>query len=100
MAEEEFFDHVDPQGTDPFDRMEAAGFTGSLPWGENIAAGYPTAQDVFDGWMGSPGHCANILEPTFGAIGIGYYLREDDPMSARHYWTQEFAGSTSDTTGE
>jgi uncharacterized protein YkwD len=93
MAEEQFFDHFAPDGSDPFDRMEAAGFAGALPWGENIAAGYPTADQVFAGWMSSPGHCANILEPTYGAIGIGLYERPDDPSGARFYWTQEFAGS-------
>ena len=93
MAEEQFFDHVDPGGSDPFDRMEAAGFKGDLPWGENIAAGYPDAATVMDGWMASPGHCANLLEPGFGAIGIGYYFLEEDPAAAQHYWTQDFAGS-------
>ena len=93
MAEEEFFDHVAPDGTDPFDRMTAAGFEGELPWGENLAAGYPEAQDVFDGWMASPGHCANILLPDYGAIGIGTFDRPDDPMAAVYYWTQEFAGT-------
>lgn len=93
MAEEQFFDHVDPEGADPFDRMEAAGFGGALPWGENIAAGYTTADEVVDAWMNSPGHCANVLEPTYGALGVGYYERLDDPAGAIYYWTQEFAGS-------
>lgn len=93
MAEEQFFDHVAPDGTDPFERMVDAGFEGALPWGENLAAGYPTARDVFDGWMDSPGHCANILEPAYGAVGIGLYELQYDPMGAVYYWTQEFAGS-------
>jgi uncharacterized protein YkwD len=93
MAEEEFFDHVDPAGDDPFDRMTAAGFDGALPWGENIAAGYVDAETVMDGWLASPGHCANLLEPGYGAVGIGYFFREDDPSLAKHFWTQDFAGS-------
>jgi uncharacterized protein YkwD len=93
MAEERFFDHVDPAGDDPFDRMEAAGFQGEKPWGENIAAGYFTAEEVVDGWMGSPGHCQNLLEPAFAVIGVGYYRRDDDPERMVHYWTQEFAAS-------
>jgi uncharacterized protein YkwD len=92
MAENGFFDHVDPWGRDPSDRIASAGFTGSQPWGENIAMGYPTAEDVVVGWMNSPGHCMNILEGAYGVIGIGYYLDEDDPY-AGPLWTQNFAGS-------
>ncbi|MCA9490476.1 MAG: CAP domain-containing protein [Myxococcales bacterium] len=93
MAEDSFFDHVDPNGDDPFDRMVDAGFTGATPWGENIAAGYPDPDEVMAGWMSSPGHCANILEPAYGVLGIGYFVRPDDPELLAHYWTQEFAGS-------
>lgn len=93
MAEEQFFDHVAPDGSDPFDRMTAAGFTGALPWGENIAAGHATADEVVDAWMASPGHCSNILSSEFGALGVGFYQRPDDPSHLSNYWTQEFAGS-------
>ncbi|MCB9684082.1 MAG: CAP domain-containing protein [Alphaproteobacteria bacterium] len=93
MAEDGFFDHVDPNGDDPFDRMSDAGFTGATPWGENIAAGYPDPDQVMAGWMSSPGHCANILEPGYAVIGIGYYDLPDDPALMQHYWTQEFAAS-------
>jgi uncharacterized protein YkwD len=91
MADQDFFDHVDPQGNGPSDRVAASGFTGAAPIGENIAEGYATPQEVMNGWMASPGHCANILEPSYGVIGIGYYFAEADPF--RHYWTQNFAGS-------
>lgn len=93
MAEDGFFDHVDPDGADPFDRMEAAGFSGATPWGENIAAGYPDPAEVMAGWMTSPGHCANILEPAFQVMGVGFYQLPDDPAELETYWTQEFAGS-------
>ena len=39
--------------------------------GENVAAGYPTGRAVVrQGWMRSPGHRANILEPRFRRVGI------------------------------
>ena len=91
MAQQGFFDHVDPMGRDPGDRVDAAGFTGAAPIGENIAQGYPTPEQVMAGWMSSPGHCSNILEASYGVIGIGYYLDERDPYG--HVWTQNFAGS-------
>ena len=37
--------------------------------GENVAAGYPTAKSVMDGWINSAGHKANI-EGNFTHIGI------------------------------
>lgn len=40
--------------------------------GENIAKGYPTPSSVINGWMNSPGHRANILNPNFTHISIGH----------------------------
>jgi len=46
---------------------------------------------VVDGWMASPGHCANIMSPSFRATGIGYGFSA--AAAYRHYWTQTFGGS-------
>ena len=51
MADRAFFDHVNPDGDDPFDRMSAAGFAGGYPWGENIALGPIDAAQVVQAWM-------------------------------------------------
>jgi uncharacterized protein YkwD len=70
MARRGFFDHTDPDGDDPGDRIEAAGsFTA---WGENIARGYPGTDAACRGWLRSPGHRHNILSPEFTRIGGGY----------------------------
>jgi uncharacterized protein YkwD len=55
--------------------------------GENIAVGYPTSAAVMEAWLSSPGHRANILDPTYRWIGVGAYR-------AHHawWWTQDFAG--------
>jgi uncharacterized protein YkwD len=81
MAANDYFDHTSPDGTTPQDRAEAEGFTS--PVGENIAVGYPTANDVMAGWMDSEGHRANILNCAYTVIGVG--LNEDG-----WYWTQMF----------
>jgi uncharacterized protein YkwD len=91
MGENNFFDHTNLDGLTPFDRMEAAGFNGGYPWGENIAAGQRSAQEVVTTWMNSPGHCSNIMDPEFGAIGIGYTVVSSSQY--QHFWTQNFAGS-------
>ncbi|MFK7987232.1 MAG: CAP domain-containing protein [Sandaracinaceae bacterium] len=91
MGQRDFFDHVaPPPNASTFDeRMSTAGFTGPSPWGENIAAGQRTAASVVDGWMESDGHCANIMNPAYNVIGIGY--AEDSSSSFGTYWTQNFA---------
>lgn len=86
MGTQEYFDHRSPDGRTPFDRMREAGFQ-RCAMGENIAAGQPTPQSVMDDWMNSDGHCANILQPSFELLGVGYY--EHDEQSE---WVQNFGG--------
>lgn len=50
--------------------IAASGFTG-LCSAENIAQGQRTPRAVFEGWMKSPGHRANILQADYRYIGIG-----------------------------
>ena len=38
--------------------------------GENVASGYPTGREAVRGWMNSPLHRANILEPGFRKLGM------------------------------
>ncbi|TDD17946.1 CAP domain-containing protein [Kribbella turkmenica] len=80
MVRRRYLDHTNPDGQDPGDRMAAAGYRGS-GWGENIAAGYDSAQKVVAAWMRSEGHRRNILNCRFTSIGIGY-----DPGQVRSDW--------------
>ena len=88
MDKRDFFDHVNPDGDDPFDRMTNQGV--SYSWaGENIAAGQSTAASVMAAWMGSSGHRDNILSSNFTEIGIG--VKENTfGGSFSIYWTQNF----------
>lgn len=72
MNDRMFFDHTNPSGESPWDRMEQAGYSYSAA-GENIAGGSPDAAGTMDQWMNSDGHCANIMNPNFAEIGVGYY---------------------------
>jgi hypothetical protein len=87
MSERGYFSHESPDGLSPFDRMREAGFMGCA-MGENIAAGQPSARDVVSAWLGSPGHCANMLSPTFERIGVGYHPAADGATSP--LWVQNF----------
>jgi uncharacterized protein YkwD len=56
--------------------------------GENIAMGYSDIESVVDGWMNSPGHKRNILNPKFNKAGFGYAKTPDGPA----YWCAQFGG--------
>ncbi|MFE5935387.1 CAP domain-containing protein [Streptomyces sp. NPDC056470] len=83
MAARDYFDHTNPDGDGPGERVTAAGYPWST-YGENIAMGQSTPEQVMNSWMNSPGHRANILNCDFKEIGIGVH-NEGGP-----YWTQVF----------
>jgi uncharacterized protein YkwD len=64
-----YFAHDDPDGKDPFDRMKAANIRFETA-GENLALAQ-TVEIAHVNLMNSPGHRANILNPSFGRVGIG-----------------------------
>ncbi|MER8058339.1 MULTISPECIES: sigma-70 family RNA polymerase sigma factor [unclassified Streptomyces] len=84
MAARNFFDHVNPDGADPGQRITAAGYRWST-YGENIARGQQTPASVMDSWMHSSGHRANILNCAFKNIGVGVHQGAGGP-----WWTQDF----------
>jgi uncharacterized protein YkwD len=91
MALQDYFDHNGISGSTPISRMNQAGYS-ALYYGENIAAGYDTPQEVVQGWINSPEHRANLLNVSFTDVGIGYYYLIDDTGINNYYsyWTQNF----------
>lgn len=87
MANNNYFDHKDRDGRTPGDRAELAGYD-FQQISENIAAGQDSVRKVVDGWLASPGHCANLMNPQFREMGAAYAM---DPKSdAGIYWTGLF----------
>jgi len=88
MAEHNYFEHEDLAGRSPADRVRAAGYGEKLV-GENLAYGPGTIEEVVQGWLDSPGHCENIMDPRFAQMGIAYAAGR----ASRHglYWVQLFA---------
>ncbi|KES08737.1 hypothetical protein BU52_01425 [Streptomyces toyocaensis] len=82
MAASGTMSHTGSDGSSPGDRITRAGYSWST-YGENVAYGYSTPEQVMQGWMTSPGHKANILNCAFKEIGVGLA----QPGS---YWTQDF----------
>jgi len=80
MKTNNYFSHTSLDGSTTGQRITAAGYNWST-YGENIANGYTTEQDVINGWLSSEGHCKNIMNADFKDMGVG---RDGN------YWTQAF----------
>lgn len=87
MACNNFMSHIGSDGSNSWDRISQAGYSYWM-MAENIAAWFPSAESVVEGWMCSEGHKTNILNPDLEEIGIAYAFKS----SARygHYWTTDF----------
>ncbi|GAB7058922.1 CAP domain-containing protein [Streptomyces mexicanus] len=85
MAAHRTMSHTGSDGSSPGERITRAGYAWSS-YGENVAYGYATPEQVMAGWMNSPGHRANILDCDFKEIGVGHAQPGD-------YWTQDFGAS-------
>lgn len=85
MNSQGFFAHVSPSGQTLNDRMHASGYYQpdgrNYYYGENIAVGQTTPEQVMHDWMNSPEHKAAILSKTYKEIGIG---------RSGNYWVQHF----------
>ncbi|MGK7889123.1 MAG: CAP domain-containing protein [Leptolyngbyaceae cyanobacterium] len=92
LALNDFFAHTSPTGVTLGDRLNTVGYQQYQLAGENIAAGQTTADQVVQEWMNSPGHRANILNPNFTEMGVGYYFLAQDTgeVNYNRYWTQNF----------
>lgn len=80
----EVFAHTRPNGQSWSTVMKEQGIS-YFTAGENIAAGYPTAEMVMQGWMNSDGHRANILSPNFHQFACGVTI-----SNGMAYWVQLF----------
>ncbi|HYM28022.1 MAG TPA: CAP domain-containing protein [Steroidobacteraceae bacterium] len=88
MAEHNYFEHRDLTGQSPADRVRASGYRESLV-GENIAYGPNSVDEAVQGWLDSPDHCENIMDPRFAQMGIA----SASARSVRRglYWVQLLA---------
>lgn len=59
----------------------------STMFGENIAYGQKTPQEVVEAWVNSPPHYETMMEKEFTKTGVGYVVDKNGVP----YWTQEFS---------
>jgi uncharacterized protein YkwD len=88
LATQNFFSHTGKDGSTLVSRIEATGYELAAA-GENLAAGQSTAAGVFQQWMESPGHRANILQSEFTEVGFGLFDGTGQ-SDFGHYWVQNF----------
>ena len=81
------FSHTRPDGRDCFSSYTDLGGT-YYYLGENLAAGYRSAQSVVQGWMDSPGHMRNMIDPEFTHLAVAVTV----DGNGRMYWVQLFMG--------
>lgn len=88
MRNNDYFSHTSPTYGTPSQMLDRFGVAWRA-YGENIAEGQATPEAVMRSWMNSPGHRANILDPRFTDIGVGY-VGGTSTSRYQHYWTQLF----------
>jgi len=75
MFARQYFEHTSPQGDySAAELVKAEGYNYKAV-GENLALGdFKDEKELVDAWMQSPGHRANILNPSFKEIGVSAEL--------------------------
>jgi uncharacterized protein YkwD len=87
MLAHDFFDHRGSDASTPAIRVAATGYRYRLV-GENIAEGTETVTEAVQGWLASPGHCENIMDPAFRDTGVAFAVNQSG--APRIYWVQDF----------
>jgi uncharacterized protein YkwD len=83
MARHNYFNHTDSRGRDIGERLRAFGYEDARLMVENIEKGPESAQAAVQGWLSSPPHRRNLLDPEVREVGVGYAV---DPRDRRLYW--------------
>jgi uncharacterized protein YkwD len=87
LADYGFMSHTGHDGSSPAQRITRSGYR----WrevGENLASGIMTADAVVAGWLQSPEHCANLMDPAFRQMGVAYAVNPHNEAGV--YWALEF----------
>jgi uncharacterized protein YkwD len=91
MAQNDYFSHDLADGRTWAENILDSGYDSSTPIGENIAAGYSSAEEVFAQWIKSDTHRENMLSDRFASIGIARAHNADSTYG--WYWTTTFGGA-------
>lgn len=87
MAANNYFSHGGRDGSTSAQRVARAGYRYWIT-GENIAAGQLSPEEAVAGWIKSPTHCANLMNPMFTEMGAAFSVNATSNMGV--YWVQLF----------
>lgn len=88
MANNNYFSHTGLDGRTSAERATGAGYTWRTV-AENISGGRSTIQATIEGWLKSPGHCANIMNGQFVDIAVSCVANPSSEF--KKYWTMVLA---------
>ncbi|ARS41428.1 hypothetical protein CA265_17915 [Sphingobacteriaceae bacterium GW460-11-11-14-LB5] len=80
MAQQNYFDHLSPDGGTPAERALNAGYKGDFK-AENLAKGYNEVDLVITAWKNSVSHCKAMMDAKSKEAGAGM---------AQNYWVATF----------
>ena len=84
MADNDFFSHTGSDHSRPADRINAI-TERRTSTAENIAKGQRSVESVMNSWLGSPGHCRNIMNATYTHLGVAR-------SRGSNVWTMKLSG--------
>jgi uncharacterized protein YkwD len=87
MATYGYMAHTGRDGSSPAQRITRSGYRWRAV-GENLASGIMTPEDAVAGWLHSPEHCANLMDPAFRQMGLAYAVNARSDAGV--YWALEF----------
>lgn len=84
MARRNYFEHRSPEGADVASRASAVNYNWKSV-GENIAGGDLSVDEAMQGWLNSPDHCENIMDPKFVDVAVACVAQPGTEWGT--YWT-------------
>ncbi len=97
MLDKGYFEHESYNGETTGERLKRFGYEWEV-FAENIAwgttASNSTPEYIFESWMKSSGHKANILDENLQEVGIGAHKGTSDTYSGAIVYTVDFATPT------
>lgn len=70
MADKNYWSHNTPDGREPWVFIQSANYNYRKA-AENLAYGFATSESTVNGWMNSPSHRKNVLDPDLKEVGFG-----------------------------
>lgn len=84
MARRNYFDHRSPEGLQVRQRVSGSSYKFRVI-GENLAGGDTSVEEVVQGWLDSPDHCENMMNPEYVDVAVACVAQPGSTYGT--YWT-------------